>query len=637
MDKALIFAYKVQRKIRRELRTRFTPSLTAWDKRRLNSALRNKSAKGLLLDFADLSWGRWPNEWQEWFSQEEADAVVEKAEQARANQFNLLGSGLKNLGESIDWHCDIKTGYQWEADSHHRMIAWDSVPPGTDIKMPWELSRCQHFVTMALAERVAGNGSYYEAFKQQTRSWIKSNKCGFGVNWVCAMDVAIRAANWLTALSLFKGNVQSDTDEVFANELVESLWLHGRHIMRNLEWQGPHSSSLANHFLADISGLLAIGILFRNTLQGKDWLRFAHRWFETEVRRQVFEDGSNFETSTSYHRLSYEMFLWASTMAEHLDQPFSDIYQERLNGMASFVAAYTTPSGRAVQFGDNDGGRFLSVGIENPSDHLYLISGDCSFGAKANSLLLGGGRPLPLGKDTGTFDQGGYYFGQTKEAWLGVRAGEVSHSGAHAHADQLSFALTIGEYDIVVDPGTGVYSADAEKRNRYRSSAAHNTPRLNGLEANHFDGGMSGLFRMTDDTRTEVETWQNTADQVRFKGKHFGYSRSREGCVCEREIILEPNRFTVNDCLTKLRDGDMLEWTLCLSPDVIVDDRDNELWVSVGDQQIKILLSPDTQWEVKQGHVSPTYGVELSNSLIHIKYSVNEVGENRHKLILEWN
>lgn len=636
MDKALIFAYKVQRKIRRELRTRFTPSLTTWDKRRLKTALRNKSAKGLLLNFADLSWDRWPNEWQDWFSQKEADAVVEKAEQVRANQFDLLGSGLKDLGEAIDWHCDIKTGYQWEADSHHRKIVWDAVPAGTDIKMPWELSRCQHFVTMALAEQVADNGVYYEAFKQQTRSWIKSNKCGYGVNWVCAMDVAIRAANWLTALSLFKDNLQSDTDESFADDLIESLWLHGRHIMRNLEWQGPHSLSLANHFLADISGLLAIGILFRNTSQGKKWLRFAHRWFETEVRRQVFEDGANFETSTSYHRLSYEMFLWASTMVKHLDRPFGDVYQQRLNGMASFVAAYTTPSGHAVQFGDNDGGRFLSVGIEGPSDHRYLIRDACSFGAKANSLLLGGGRLLPVGKDTGTFDQGGYYFGQTGGAWLGVRAGEVSHAGAHAHADQLTFVLSVMGRDVIVDPGTGIYSGDVEKRNLYRSSSSHNAPRLNGIEANQFAGGMAGLFRMKDDTQTEVGTWQNTADQVHFKGKHSGYSRERKLCICEREILLNDKRLTINDSLSNLQEGDVLKWTLCFSPDVTIEHGDDEFWLHVGDQRIQIFLSQETQCEVKQGHMSPTYGVELKTTLLHLKYLVSKQGDHRQKLILEW-
>ncbi|MFK7911764.1 MAG: heparinase II/III family protein [Akkermansiaceae bacterium] len=637
MDKALILAYKVQRKIRRELRTRCTPALTVWDERSLNAALRGKSAKALLLDFADLSWSHWPKQWQQWLSQEEADAVIEKAEQARTNQFDLLGSGLKDLGEFIDWHSDIRTGYRWPSDAHHRKIAWDAVPPGTDIKMPWELSRCQHFVTMGLAEQVAGNGVYYEAFKQQVRSWIKSNQCGFGVNWVCAMDVAIRSVNWLTALSLFKDNLKSDTDEAFADELVESLWLHGRHIMRNLEWQGPHSSSLANHFLADISGLLVIGVLFRNTSQGKKWLRFAHHWFENEVRRQVFEDGALFETSTSYHRLTYEMFLWASTMAENIEQPFSDGYQERLIGMASFVSAYTTPSGHAVQFGDNDGGRFLTAGIENPSDHRYLMRDASSFGAKSNSLLLGGGKPLPVGNDTGTFDQGGYYFAQNEEAWIGVRAGEVSHAGAHAHADQLSFVLTLGESDIVVDPGTGVYSADTEKRNLYRSSAAHNTPRLNRLEANHFDGGMSGLFRMRDDTRTEVETWESTADQTHFKGKHYGYSREREGCVCEREILLNHNRLTVNDSLSNVREGDVLEWTLCFSPNVSVADGVNDLWLTAGGKRIKVIFPPGAAWEVRRGQMSPTYGVELNTNLLDIKYLVNKDGHYHQELVLEWN
>src|SRR5690606_22728953 len=167
-----------------------------------------------------------------WLSMEEADAVVAKAEEARAHRFDLLGSGPVFLGDSIDWHRDLKTGYRWSEGAHHLRIAWDAVPHGTDIKMPWELSRCQHFASLALADMVTDDARYYEEFKSQVRSWIATNPCGFGVNWVCAMAVAIRAANWLTATALFRKRIEEADDAGCFSELVESPRRHARPLMR---------------------------------------------------------------------------------------------------------------------------------------------------------------------------------------------------------------------------------------------------------------------------------------------------------------------------------------------------------------------------------------------------------------------
>jgi ketosteroid isomerase-like protein len=107
--------------------------------------------------------------------------------------------------------------------------------------------------------------------------------------------------------------------------------------------------------------------------------------------------------------------------------------------------------------------------------------------------------------------------------------------------------------------------------------------------------------------------------------------------VCGREILLKLKRLTVTDSLSNLQEGDVLEWTLSFSPDVTVEDGEHELSVHIGDQRIAILLSPDTEWEVKQGLVSPTYGVEHQATFLHLKYLVNENGEHRQKLVLEWN
>lgn len=641
MDKALIFVYKVQRKIRRELRKRFAPALTRWDLACLRSATGNLDFKSTMLDYTELQCGIWPDDWNSAFTEEELTALLSKADQVASNKFNLLGSGECDLGDAVDWHRDIKTGYQWPCDTHHLCIAWDAVPPGTDIKMPWELSRCQHFVTMGIAARVSGDGKYYRAFKAQLKSWIASNPCGYGVNWVCAMDVAIRAVNWLAAISLFKGEIERDEDVQFVDECVQSLWLHGRHIMRNLEWQGPQSPSLANHFLADISGIFAIGLLFRETRQGRAWLKFSRKWLEIEAIRQVFPDGANFETSTSYHRLSTEMFLWAALMGQQAGNDFSPDYNKRLEGMAGFIKAYTSPSGKAAQFGDNDGGRFLTVGIEDPSDHRYLLSGaEGGFGNISNRMLFGGGcgsgshvQELANGV---AFKDGGYWFAGTKRSWIGVRAGVVSHAGAHAHADQLSFVLTVDGRDIVVDPGTGVYSADPDKRNTYRSSSAHNGPQINGGETNRFASGMAGLFRMQDDTQTVVKVWEVDANHVSFQAEHRGYARGTENKICNRTMKMLPEVLEVTDSITSVRKGDRIDWSLRFAPGVAVEKQDDGVVVMHDGVAVTIKFDSTVQFEVLKNLHSPSYGLEVEARSVRVWATVDADGLYEHKMSLSW-
>ena len=457
-DRVVTFGYKVQRKLRRELRKRFMPMVVRGDRRAMRRQLAGGEPAGRLLEYADLVAESWPQEVDEWLDPEERAALLAKAEEAVAHRFDILGSGLVDAGDPIDWHRDLKTGHRWPETAHHLTIRWNDVPPGSDIKMPWELSRCQHLVTLGLAWRATRDSRYYTAFKEQVESWWRANPCGYGVNWVCAMDVAIRAVNWLTATTLFRDVVNRGSERGLLAEMAESLWMHGGHIIRNLEWQGPRSPSLANHFLANVCGLLGLGIAFRDTRRGRHWQRFARRWLEREVRRQVFEDGTNFETSTSYHRLSFEMFEWAAGMMGLAGEPVSEAYHDRLRGMADFVTAYSSPSGRTAQFGDNDGGRFLTAGIGDPADHRYLALACHGFGARANRLLLGGREEDRNRSWSSRYPQGGYAFGSVGDGWIGVRAGEVSHGGAHAHADQLHFVLAVAGRDLVVDPGTGVYS-----------------------------------------------------------------------------------------------------------------------------------------------------------------------------------
>ena len=64
---------------------------------------------------------------------------------------------------------------------------------------------------------------------------MSANPPRYGVNWVCTMDVAIRAANLILAYDIFRAKDALFCPE-FVNEFVATIHTHGKHIVHNLEW-----------------------------------------------------------------------------------------------------------------------------------------------------------------------------------------------------------------------------------------------------------------------------------------------------------------------------------------------------------------------------------------------------------------
>jgi hypothetical protein len=297
----------------------------------------------------------------------------------------------------IDWQLDLKSGWRWSELTWSRDLAYGRVP-GADVKVPWEVARMQHLPQLALAASLAGSGTdrfepakrYIEAFRSQVLDFIATNPPRFGVNWTTTMDVAIRVVNWLAAYDLFRSG-GTIFDEAFEAVFRRSVLEHGLHIVNNLEW---HPTRRGNHYLADVAGLLFVAAHLGRDPERDAWFAFARSAVVAEASRQLQADGSGFEASTCYHRLTAEILTYSAALligtrdedvavaAPPYSLPASIL--ERLEAAAEFTVDLTKPTGSIVQIGDNDSGRFIKLlpslieGRPQPAedhlDHRHLVA-----------------------------------------------------------------------------------------------------------------------------------------------------------------------------------------------------------------------------------------------------------------------
>src|SRR5262249_33609202 len=150
-----------------------------------------------------------------------------------AHEFDLLGSGRVALGTPLPWHDDFKTGRRWPL-RYAFDIDYNDLERPSDVKVPWELSRCQHFATLGQAYWLTGDERFAREYVDEVLDWTACNPCGYGVNWACTMDVALRAISWLWGFYYLAGSAACRSARV-RGALLRALYLHGEFVAANLE------------------------------------------------------------------------------------------------------------------------------------------------------------------------------------------------------------------------------------------------------------------------------------------------------------------------------------------------------------------------------------------------------------------
>ncbi len=492
-------------------------------------------------------------------------AILKFSDLLRDGKFCWFGYGPVALGNPPRWNFDFVSGCEWT------LAAAKSIPvmrhDGSDVKVPWELSRLQFLPVLGKAWLLSRQTRYRDLAKNLTDDWIEHNPVGWGINWTIAMEAALRGMSLCFLLQLLAPFSPSEQD--WLQRTTKSLWEHLLFIEAHNELSHFRRS---NHYLSNIIGLLHLS----SSLTGPGMAARREKYrrlVESEMLCQVRDDGMDYEASTGYHLLVTQMFTSAWLVLRSEQRQMSPGFGDRLSRMYHVLHCLGDGQCRIPQVGDCDDGRveLLTDDLEQMTDDSWRERDSLRAGSWA-----GIGQALFKEEFSGRSDDIGWYgldAGRDGTAVLACRPPIEIYStsgiavgckgtaklfffampngifgkGSHTHNDKLSIVLKVAEHELFSDTGTFCYSRDAVLRNSFRSTLAHNTVQIGGAEQNRYATDPDHLFRMFDDARVSAIEWQETDSTIRFSASHEGYSRL--GVIHRRNVVLGLGELTMEDVI----------------------------------------------------------------------------------------
>jgi hypothetical protein len=493
----------------------------------------------------------------------EPDELIEEARGVVAHRWPLLGYGVLEFGDEVDWLREPVSGARWPLRYHCdvALVRGD----GSDVRVLWELNRLGQLLTLGRAYTLTRDESLAEEFFAQLESWRAQNPVGLGPNWACAMEVALRAMNLLAALQLFRRS--RSLDESRLRSLLSLFDAHGRHVRRNLEYS---YIATGNHYLSDVAGLLWLGICLPELKAAEGWRAFALRELLRELDAQVLPDGADCEASTGYQRFVTELFLYSFLLCRANGVEIEETHWSRLRSMLEYVRAYMRPDGRAPLVGDTDGGQVLPLIRRDADDHAHLLAVGAALFREPRFKLYDEAPPEViwlLGREgvrayleletaaltaatSSAFRHAGTYVLREGDSYLMLNASGagLGGRGSHGHNDALSIEVSAHGVSFLADPGTYVYTSDLRARGLFRSTAYHSTVEIDDIEQNTTDERTP--FLIGDEARPRLIDFAAGGERDFAVAEHYGYMRLNAGAVTHRRAVaLEraAHYFTVED------------------------------------------------------------------------------------------
>lgn len=349
--------------------------------------------------------------------------------------------------------------------------------------------------------------------------WIAHNPPGVGNGWE-PYPTSLRIVNWVK-WALSGGELSPAAVHSLA---VQARWLTGR-----LEIH-----LLGNHLFANAKALLFAGLFFEGA-EADGWRKTALEILAREIPEQFLPDGGQFELSTMYHALALEDALDLINVATCYQGAGVADDCERLRGwltprvaaMRRWLRVMCHPDGEIALFND------AAIGIAPAVAELEAYCARCLPDAAAPALTA-----------VERLIDSSYVRLAVGEALALLDVARVGpdYLPGHAHADSLSFELSLFGQRLLVNGGTSCYGTSAE-RLRQRGTAAHNTVVVDGQDSSEVWGG----FRVARRAYPHDLLVSEVGPGAEVRCSHDGYRWLPGRPRHTRQWTLHPDELVVDD------------------------------------------------------------------------------------------
>ncbi|MDR6786330.1 heparan-sulfate lyase [Pedobacter africanus] len=413
------------------------------------------AAKALLAYYQKKSKSREPD-----FSNSEKPADLhqpvnkvtqEMADKALLHQFQPhKGYGYFDYGTDINWQ-------MW---------------PVKDNEVRWQLHRVKWWQPMALVYHATGDEKYAKEWVYQYSDWARKNPLGLSADndrfvWR-PLEVSDRVQSLPPTFDLFV-NSPAFTP-AFLMEFLKSYHQQADYLPANYAEKG-------NHRLFEAQRVLFAGVSFPEFKDSPKWRESGIEVLNTEIKKQVYPDGMQFELSPIYHVAAIDIFLKAYRSAQrvNLEKEFPESYVQTVESMIMAVISISLPDYNTPMFGDSwltekdfRMKQFATWSKVFPANEAIRYFATDGKQGKAPDFL------------SHALSNAGFYTFRTgwdKNATVMVL--KASPPGEfHAQPDNGTFELFIKGRNFTPDAGVFVYSGDEaimKQRNWYRQTRIHST------------------------------------------------------------------------------------------------------------------------------------------------------------------
>jgi len=457
------------------------------------------------------------------------------------------------------------------------VVGWDA----PSIDKLWRYN--QHYFDYLNASNSVLNNQWHLALLQR---WVDENEPGSGVGWD-PYPTSLRIVNWIK-WSLIGNKLPA--------KCVESLVLQARFLMHRIEWH-----ILGNHLFANAKALIFSGLFF-NGYEANQWLCKGLKIISDELSEQVLADGGHFERSPMYHAIFLEDILDLINLAETypglVNADVIDNWKSIAADMMCWLKVMTHPDGEIALF--NDSAFKISPKPERLLEYAKRLSIHSKEPQEISEIIH--------------LSESGYLRVNKNNLALIIDVAKVGpdYLPAHAHADTLSFELSLHGLRVFVNGGTSVYG-DSEIRLYERSTAAHNTVVVDNENSSEVWSG----FRVARRAYPFDFKSNKTEDCVYIECSHNGYERLNKGLVHTRTWKVSNGCLNIHDNVKGCHSEAFAYYHL--SPDAKIFSIDaNEIILLMKNGEKVRLNYLGSSFNILDGYYAPEFGKRLPNQYLKI-------------------